>query len=351
MPDPTTYSQSVSDYIKKTAGLTDQSAIQYVIDNSDDTNLGPGVASSTIYSNFYNTGLDPTTYASEFIMGHSDAAVDSEILPGDRYMIPIKNSNPGSNKKCFDTSGAPHELSTIVDNVQRTNVVSDPSYQGLFYSLYSSVQDFNDGITNIDLKKNPYSCKPVSNYINDTGLKSKDTYYILNSDTEGFIDTAAYVDVDVTRQKKSSPGSIGPGLVPGLAPATNNPPLLSPDGSQQKNIMGIPMYQVDGNSGGPNQYNASSPSVKANQAIMDQLFPESGGETVATGAFNNLKRMIGGTPAVSTFTTIESSDIVLQQYQNRKKNPWEDPIFIFYVGSLGLLFGFLVYRLFNAKKR
>ena len=52
---------------------------------------------------------------------------------------------------------------------------------------------------------------------------------------------------------------------------------------------------------------------------------------------------------LNAFTTIENSDVTITQHQNRK-DPWKDPIFLFYVGSLGLLFGIIFYKLCNRSK-
>lgn len=359
MPDPVSdYSNLVSNYAKSNS---DDDTIKYVLGKNSDTNLGPGISSSTVYSNFYKKEMDPTAYASEFILGHSPAAVNSIILPGDRYSLPVldkKYDDQGrlitsTNKQCFDASGRSHNLSTIVDNVEKSSVLSDSSNQGLFYSLYASLQDYNNGISNIDLSKNSYLCKPITTYMDDTGRTKSTPVYILKSDTEGFIDSAAFQDVSITSinseddrlRSRSSPGSN-----PGSSNAVN-PPILTSNGTPKMDTLGIPMYVNNGEGGGPTQQNVNSQTVKTNQDIMKQLLSSNKGQTMAQTGLANIQSLIASsskmTPSakVSAFTTIESSDIIIQQYQN----PWEDPIFLFYVGSLGLLFGFLVYRMVNRK--
>ena len=108
MSDPISYSESVSNYLKSSPAPTTISAIQYVLGDSNT----PGPNSTDVYSSFYKQGLDPAEYASEFIQGNSPAAVKPNILPGDRYFLPIlDNKTPGSNKKCYDASGDQHNLS------------------------------------------------------------------------------------------------------------------------------------------------------------------------------------------------------------------------------------------------
>lgn len=355
MSDPLTYSNDVSNYAKSS---TTHETIQYILGKSSDSNLAPG---TTTYSQFYNQGLDPSVYASEFVLGHSPAAVNPYILPGDRYNLTIldkkydSNGNmiSSTNKQCFDVSGKSHDLSSIIDNVNKTAVLRDSSNQGLFYSLYASLNDYNKGITNIDLSKNSYLCKPITTYMDDSGKKKTTPAYILTSDTEGFteIDSAAYQDVSAIIMSSGSNLVPSPGFVPGFIPASSNavnPAIIGPDGKPQIDKLGIPMYVNDGEGGGPTQQNLNSPTVQTNQKIMKQLLPETG--TVAENALDNIKKLFGAKNIPSTdsaFTTIESSDIILQQYQN----PWEDPIFLFYIGSLGLLFGCLIYRLIQSKNR
>jgi hypothetical protein len=352
MSDPVTYSNDVSNYAKSS---TTQDAIQYVLGKSSDSNLAPG---TTVYSKFYNQGLDPSIYASEFVLGHSPVAVNPYILPGDRYNLPILdkkydskgNMISSTNKQCFDASGKSHDLSSIVDNVEKTAVLRDSSNQGLFYSLYASLSDYNKGITNVDLSKNSYLCKPITTYMDDSGQKKTTPAYILTSDTEGFggIDQAAYQDVSSITVKS-------PGSNPGFTPKNVNPAILTPSGAPQTDKLGLPMYVNDGQGGGPTQQSVNSPIVVQNKAIMDQFFPSTPGQSMAEAGVANIKSLVAAAstpaPIISSFTTIESSDIVLQQYQNHKKNPWKDPIFIFYVGSLGLLFGSLIYQLFLKKNR
>ena len=343
MSDPMSYSQSISNYIKTSPAPVDLTKFNYVIGTNPDANA---------YYNFYNKGLDPKTYGSEFILGHSEAAKNPNILPGNRYFLPLLDPS-GSPKKCFDASGQSHDLSMAIDNVQRSNVLKDPSNQGLLYSLYASVKDYEKGLSNIDLSKNSYSCKPITVYMDDSGTKKTDVRYVLNSDTEGFIDSAAYKDVSLNNVKSYGQSVLTPGskdLAPGaLTPGSStsgfnisNPPLLTPDGSIKKDELGIPMYQVDGTGGGPNQYNINSQSIKTNQAIMDQLLPPPG-TTTGQSALSNLQKMLSPTIPGSTsgFTTIEKET----------KNPWLDPIFLFYVVSIGVLFVFIFYRLLIKKSR
>ena len=355
MSDPVTYSNDVSNYAKSN---TTQDAIQYVLGKSPDSNLAPG---TTVYSQFYNKGLDSSIYASEFVLGHSSAAVNPRILTGDRYNLPILdkkydskgNMISSTNKQCFDASGKSHDLSSIIDNVKKTAVLRDSSNQGLFYSLYASLSDYNKGITNVDLSKNSYLCKPITTYMDDSGQKKTTPAYILTSDTEGFggIDPAAYQDVSAITVK--SPGS-NPGSTP-KASNIVNPAILTPSGAPQTDKLGIPMYVNDGKGGGPTQQSVNSPIVAANTAIMDRFFPSTPGQSMAEAGVASIQSLVAAAttpaPIISSFTTIESSDIVLQQYQNRKSNPWKDPIFLFYVGSLGLLFGSLIYQLFLKKNR
>jgi hypothetical protein len=365
MPDPISYSESVSNYIDSSPAPTTISAIQYVLGDSNTPN------STDVYSGFYKQGLKSSEYPSEFIQGNSPAALKQGILPGNRYFIPVLDNNtPGSTKKCYDESGNQHDLSILIDNVNRTSIIKNSSNHGLFYSLYASVKDYEKGISNIDLKKNPYTCKPVTAVMDDSKTKQTDTAYVLKSDTEGFIDTAAYKNVKV-KPVSNAPVSKAP--APGIAFNASNPPLLNSDGTIKTDTLGIPMYENDGTGGGPTQYSTSSQSVKTNQAIMDKLLPPPG-TTTSQVALANMKNAIdpktsgseSGIDAVSkiiakeqeaamsnlnilnSFTTIENSDVTITQHQNRK-DPWKDPIFLFYVGSLGLLFGFLVYRLFNVK--
>jgi hypothetical protein len=347
MSDPLTYANTLSNYIKSNPVPTDVSAIQYILGESHDGNLGPGVSPSTIYSNFYNQGLDPTTYVSEFVLGHSSAALNPYILPGDRYSLPILNEKSGKNKQCFDASGKSHNLSSIIDNVEKTAILKDSSNQGLFYSLYASLQDYNNGISNIDISKNSYLCKPVTAYMDDTGKKKSTPIYVLKSDTEGFIDNSAYQDVSATFLNM-------PGSTPGLnTPGPNSP---SPSGSEilKKDSFGFPIYNTPDGSGLPPRFNnLNSPSIQINRELMEQLLPPPGTTAGKKLLEETQKLLVPTIPLanVSGFTTIESSDIILQQYQNRNKNPWSDPIFLFYVGSLGLLFGCLIYRLIQVKKR
>jgi hypothetical protein len=355
MSDPLTYSNDVSNYAKSSPA---SDAIQYVLGKSPDSNLAPG---TTSYSQFYNQGLDPSVYASEFILGHSKAAVNPYILPGDRYNLPILdkkydskgNMISSTNKRCFDASGKAHDLSSIIDNVDKTAVLRDSSNQGLFYSLYASLSDYDKGISNIDLSKNSYLCKPITTYMDDSGKKKTTPAYVLTSDTEGFagIDPAAYQDISAVIV--TSPGS-SPGSIP-KASNVVNPAILTPSGLPQTDKLGLPMYVNDGKGGGPTQQSLNSPIVATNAAIMEQYFPSTPGQSMAQTGLANIQSLIAAaavpSPVVSSFTTIESSDIVLHQYQNRKKNPWKDPIFLFYVGSLGLLFGSLIYRLIHSKNR
>jgi hypothetical protein len=381
MSDPTSYSESVSNYIKSTPAPTNISAVQYVLGDSNT----PGPKSTDVYANFYKTGLESSDYQAEFVLGNSPAAVNKNILPGNRYFIPVlDNKTPGSNKKCYDESGDQHDLSMLIDNVNRTTVITDSSNRGLFYSLYASVKDYEKGISNIDLKKNPYTCKPITAFMDDSGSKKTDTNYVLKSDTEGFIDTAAYKNVKISELNSKTPGSKVPGLntpgsnVPGSTFNVSNPPLLNSDGTIKTDTLGIPMYENDGTGGGPTQYNVNSQSVKTNQAIMDKLLPPDG-TTSSQVAISNMKKLVesktpiygSGIDAVSTnilkhqekqqktnisnlnkftaFTTIENSDVTITQHQNQK-DPWSDPIFLFYVGSLGLLFGIIFYKLCNKTK-
>jgi hypothetical protein len=377
MSDPTSYSESVSNYIDSTPAPTSISAVQYVL---GDLNT-PGQKSTDVYSSFYKTGLDPAVYASEFVLGNSPAAVNKNILPGNRYFLPVLDGKtPGSKKKCYDESGDQHDLSMLIDNVNRTSIIKDSSNQGLLYSLYASVKDYEKGISNIDLKKNPYTCKPITAFMDDSGNKKTDTNYVLKSDTEGFIDTAAYKNVKV-EPVSNTPGSNTPGSkapAPGIAFNISNPPLLNPGGSIKTDILGIPMYENNGTGGGPTQYNVNSQSVKTNQAIMDKLLPPDG-TTTSQVSIANMKNLVNSKPPISgsevgtvytnalkyqetqqqtntsnlnklnAFTTIENSDVTITQHQNRK-DPWKDPIFLFYVGSLGLLFGIIFYKLCNRSK-
>ena len=373
MSDPTSYSESVSNYIDSTPAPTSISAVQYVLGDSNT----PGPKSTDVYSGFYKQGLESSEYSAEFILGNSPAAVNKNILPGNRYFLPVLDGKtPGSNKKCYDESGNQHDLSMLIDNVNRTSIIKDSSNQGLFYSLYASVKDYEKGISNIDLKKNPYTCKPITAFMDDSGTKKTDPAYVLKSDTEGFIDTAAYKNVKV-EPVSNTPGSKAPGsnaLGPGTAFNASNPPLLNPGGSIKTDNLGIPMYENDGTGGGPTQYNVNSQSLKMNQAIMDKLLPPPG-TTTSQVALANMKNAIdpktsgseSGIDAVpkniakeqeaamsnlnklNAFTTIDNSDVTITQHQNRK-DPWKDPIFLFYVGSLGLLFGIIFYKLCNRSK-
>jgi hypothetical protein len=360
MSDPTSYSESVSNYLKSTPAPTTTSAVQYVLGDSNT----PGPKTTDVYSNFYKSGLDSSVYPAEFILGNSPAAVKQGLLPGDRYFIPVlDNKTPGSNKKCYDELGKEHNLSELIDNVNRTSIITDSSNRGLFYSLYASVKDYENGISNIDLKKNPYTCKPITAFMDDSGTKKTDPTYVLKSETGGFIDTAAYKNVNVVEVDSNSPGSNTPGSntpgsntpgsnVPGVAFNASNPPLLNPGGSVKTDNLGIPMYENDGTGGGPTQYNVNSQSVKTNQAIMEKLLPPPG-MTTGESALANIQQLFPvKTPGLGKtgFTTIENSDVIITQRQNRK-DPWSDPIFLFYVGSLGLLFGVLVYRLISVKNR
>jgi len=346
MSDPTTYSESVSNYIKSSPAPSTISTVQYVLGESNT----PGPESTNVYSSFYKTGLDPAEYASEFVLGNSPAALKQGILPGNRYFLPVMdNKTPGSTKKCYDESGNQHDLSMLIDNVNRTSIIKDSSNHGLFYSLYASIKDYEKGISNIGLKKNPYTCKPITAFMDDSNTKQTDPAYVLKSDTEGFIDTAAYKNVKVEPVSKS-PGSNTPGSkVPGVVFNATNPPVLTPEGSVKTDNFGIPMYQNDGTGGGPNQYNVNGQAVKTNQGIMEKLLPPPG-MTTGESALADIQTLYVPSIESSAFTTIENSDVVITQRQNRK-NPWSDPIFLFYVGSLGLLFGVLVYRLFNVKNR
>lgn len=347
MSDPTTYSESVSTYLKSSPAPATISAVQYVLGDS----RTPGINSTDVYSNFYKRGLESSEYSSEFILGNSQAAVKQNILPGDRYFIPMLDiKTPGSKKKCYDESGVNHDLSTLIDNVNRTSVVKDSSNQGLFYSLYASLKDYEKGISNIDLSKNPYTCKPITAFMDDSETKETEIKYVLKSDTEGFIDTAAYKNVKIVVSKQESKM---PAPTPGFkAPEFNssNPPLLNPDGTVKTDSLGIPMYENDGTGGGPTQYSVNSESVKTNQAIMDKLLPPPG-VTTGEAALANMQKLFGKDLSglgPSAFTTIENSDILITKHQNRKY-PWSDPIFLFYVGSLGLLFGIIFYKLFNGR--
>lgn len=348
MSDPNTYVKNLSNYLNSTPSPTDISGIQYILGKSSDTNLGPGVSSSTVYSQFYKQGLDQSTYASEFILGHSPAAVNPYILPGDRYSLPILdkkydaegNMISSTNKQCFDASGKSHNLSSIIDNVEKTTVLTDSPNQGLFHSLYASLKDYNNGISNIDLSKNSFLCKPITAYMDDTGTKKSTPVYVLKSDTEGFIDTSAYEDANTTFLNSS-------GLAPGLAPGSNLP---APAIKVTTGAFGLPIYESPGGSGLPPRFNnLNSPSIKINQALINELLPPPGTNAGKKLLEDTQQMLLPTMPKISGFTTIESSDIILQQYQNRKKNPLNDPIFLFYVGSLGLLFGFLVYRLSQRK--
>lgn len=344
MSDPTTYSESVSNYINSTPAPSTISTVQYVLGESNT----PGPKSTDVYSSFYKTVLDPAEYASEFVLGNSPAAVKQGILPGNRYFIPVlDNKTPGSSKKCYDESGKEHDLSSLVDNVNHTSIITDSSNRGLFYSLYASIKDYENGISNIDLTKNPYTCKPITAFMDDSGTKKTDPAYILKSEAEGFIDTAAYKNVNV-EPGSNTPGSNTPGFKGPEFNATN-PPLLNPGGSVKTDNLGIPMYQNDGTGGGPTQYNINSQSVKTNQAIMEKLLPPPG-MTTGESALADIQTLYVPGIESSAFTTLENSDVVITQRQNRK-NPWSDPIFLFYVGSLGLLFGFLLYKLFKGKHK
>lgn len=353
MSGPLIYANSVSNYLNSSPSPTDISAVQYVLGKNTDSNLAP---SSTTYSQFYKHPLDHASYASEFILGHSPAAVNPYILPGDRYNIPILdkkydskgNMISSTNRKCFDASGKSHDLSSIIDNVNKTTITTDSSNQGLFYSLYASLKDYNKGITNIDLSKNSYLCKPITTYMDDSGQKKTLPAYVLTSGSEGFtdVDPAAYQDISAVIVK--SPG-LSPGFTPGSLNSVN-PAILSPSGAPQTDKLGLPVYVNDGKGGGPTQQSLNSPIVATNTAIMDQYFPSTPGQTMAQTGLANIQSLIAAaapSPVISSFTTIETSDIVLQQYQN----PWKDPIFLFYVGSLGLLFGCLIYRLIQSKNR
>jgi hypothetical protein len=336
--------------------MTDISPSQQIVKDKST----PG--SSTTYSNFYKPGLDVNTYATEFIIGHTPAAPNSTILPGNRYFLPIvdkkydTNGNVKStaNRKCYDSSGNQQELSVLIDNVQRTKVIGDSSYQGLFYSLYASLQDYEKGITNVDLSKNAYSCKPIKAYLDDSTKNRSETYYVLNSDTEGFMDKAAYRDAssafirEKEKEKEKELKSKSPGakdFVP-AAPLTT-PILKSPDGSPQIDVFGDPKYVLDGTGGGPNQYNLASPNAVILQDLAKQVFPING--TVAEGAAKDLKNLLN-TPAFSIagFTTIDGSDISINKYQNHD-NPLQDPIFLFYIFSLLAIFSYILYN-YSAKR-
>ena len=107
------------------------------------------------YTNFYYKDPAIQDPAAQLLLGQPP-------LPGNRTFIDVQRNtvmSPGSApspsiKQCYDASGKPHNLSVLIDTVQNN---SDP--KGLLYSLYASVQDFNNGISKIDASRNPYLCK------------------------------------------------------------------------------------------------------------------------------------------------------------------------------------------------
>jgi hypothetical protein len=106
------------------------------------------------YTNFYYKDPAAQDPAAQLLLGQPP-------LPGNKTFIDVQRNrvmSPGSApapsiKQCYDASGNPHNLSVLIDTVQNN---SDP--KGLLYSLYASVQDFNNGISKIDASRNPYLC-------------------------------------------------------------------------------------------------------------------------------------------------------------------------------------------------
>jgi len=356
MSDPLKYSTGISNYISNNKDKPSIDLINYTL----------GTSGITTYSNFYLPGKDPDMYAKELISGHSPAAMKPSILPGNRYFIDVKKPTVDSNEKmnlsknqtCYDASGKPHNLSSLIDNIQKTKVITDSSNQGLLYSLYASLQDYDKGITNVDLSKNSHSCIPITAYIDGDGTAHKSGInFVLSSETEGFIDSAAY-----EKSSLSSTASVfvptsvinsTPGFKAAFGSSIAEPPVTSPSPnvpapttSVINPITGKPMLAVP-----PAALNAKGDNIKTLQTMAKALEAINNGSTTAA-------TMNAGTAELANdfadqfnkggnnnFTTMTYETITFE------KNPGEDPIFIFYVISLLVLIIYLGYRCYRKLKK
>jgi hypothetical protein len=189
-PGPELYSKQVSDFIKQAP------------DSTSMYNFAFGTLPS---SNFSKT--DPTK---QLLLGQTP-------LPGSREFIDIQRipKNPGgAPRQCFDACGNAQNLSTLIDTVQQSRVMSDPVNRGLLYSLFASAQDFDYGISNLDIYKNPYSCKEIRAK-NSDGTQNGDGRYVLNSD----------LPANSPSTPKSPSTSNGPST--SKSPSTSNGPSTS----------------------------------------------------------------------------------------------------------------------------
>lgn len=157
------YSKNVSTYLDTNPDLN--SALNYV--------LGP-----LQYTNFYYKDPAVQDPKDQLVLGQPP-------LPGNRTFLDIKrlskspsgqNAPNGAPTQCYDASGNPHNLSVLIDTVQKNAGLSN---QGLLYSLYASAKDFDDGISSVDISSNPYLCKPVQVPISDDpNSPSSDVRYV-----------------------------------------------------------------------------------------------------------------------------------------------------------------------------
>jgi hypothetical protein len=150
--------QNLSTYLNTNPDL--DSALNYV--------MGP-----LQYTNFYYKDPAVQDPKDQLVLGQPP-------LPGNRTFLDIKQLSraPSSNvapTQCYDASGNPHNLSVLIDTVQKNAVLN----HGLLYSLYASVKDFDNGISNPDISSNPYLCKPVQVPISDNpNSPSSDVRYV-----------------------------------------------------------------------------------------------------------------------------------------------------------------------------
>ncbi len=303
-----------------------------------------GLSSPSSYSSFYSPGINPNdTYVKELVLGHTSAAKNKTSFPGNRTFVDIKSSSSSpagtTPKQCYDDSGNPHNLSVLVDTVNKTTMQSDPKNQGLLYSLFDSVQDLQKGISNIGSKSNPYYCKPITAIINDVDQSKSDIKYVLNSDiSESFIDSAAYNTVDkdtILRINMASSSS------PGVGPSPSAKPILSPGGEPLKDAAGNVMYQNAGVSGGgPTQFNLDLIKDKLDFAAQNFAPSVSADLIKSISDLTSQKNaIVNKSPSVNGFTTLS--------FEKYKKNPLEDPIVLFYFVSLTLLLMYMLYRLYR----
>ena len=354
MSGPLTYSTGISNYISNNPDKPSVDLINHTL----------GTSNITTYSNFYLPGKKPEIYADELIVGHSPAAMNQSILPGNRYFINTNKVGVDANGKldlskrqtCYDVSGKPHNLSRLVDNVQHTKIVTDSSNQGLLYSLYASLKDYDKGITNVDLTKNSHSCMPITAYLDDNGTKNKSNVnFVLNSDAEGFMDLVSYKKSPFPIEGSNADDStLGASAVFGSAAneksasrdAPKTVPTVAPTTSVINPITGKPMLAVP-----PSALIAGGDNINTLKSMANALGAMSNGSTTAATLNSGTAQVANdfanqfNSGSGNNFTTLAHETITPE------KNPAEDPIFLFYILSLGFLVIYIGYSYYNKMKK